>query len=120
VLFAFVDGEFAAGSITLHDYNQVAIHMNGRLLPWGWTHLLRRRRYITRLRAMVGGVRTRFQHLPLGVPLYLSTWRAALEMGMEGTEVSLILEDNDNMRGALHKLGAQIHMTYRMYEMPLL
>lgn len=119
VLFAFVDGEFAAGSITLHDYNQVTIHMNGRLLPWGWTHLLRRRRYITRLRAMVGGVRTRFQHLPLGVPLYLHTWRAALEMGMEGTEISLILEDNDNMRGTLHKLGARVHMTYRMYEKPV-
>jgi len=120
VLLAFVDGEFAAGSITLPDYNQVAIHMNGRLFPWGWTHFLRRRRYITRLRAMVGGVHTRFQNLPLGVPLYLSTWRTALDMGMEGTEISLILEDNDNMRGALHKLGARVHMTYRMYERPLL
>jgi len=119
VLLAFVDGEFAAGSITLPDFNQVAIHMNGRLFPWGWTYLVRRRRYITRLRAMIGGVHTRFQHLPLGVPLYLRTWRAALDMGMEGVEVSLILEDNDKMRGALHKLGARIHMTYRMYEKPL-
>ncbi|KPK51197.1 MAG: hypothetical protein AMJ63_13100 [Myxococcales bacterium SG8_38_1] len=119
VLLAFVDDEFAAGSITLPDYNQVTIHMNGRLLPWGWTHLARRWRYITRLRAMVGGVHRRFQHLPLGVPLYLRTWRAALEMGVEGCEVSLILEDNDKMRGALHKLGGRIHMTHRMYEKSL-
>jgi hypothetical protein len=116
VLLAFVDGEFAAGSITLPDFNQVAIHMNGRLLPWGWTHVVRRRRHITRLRAIIVGVRKKFQHLPLGVPLYVQTWRTALDMGVEGAEVSVILEDNREMRGALEKLGGRIHMTYRIYE----
>jgi hypothetical protein len=116
VLLAFVNGEIAAGSITLPDFNQVAIRMKGRILPWGWVHFMRRRHHMTRLRAMVGAVRTRFQHMPLGVPLYLKTWRAALDMGAEGAEISLILDDNDKMRGALRKLGARIHMTYRMYE----
>lgn len=112
---AYVDGEVAAASITLPDYNQVAIKMNGRLFPFGWWHYLVGRRKIDRLRVLVLGVKKKFQKLPLGAPLYMRTWDEAWAMGCNGVEASLILEDNHRMRGALEKLGAEIHKTYRTY-----
>ena len=37
-------------AITVPDINQVLQRMNGRLLPFGWWHYLRRRRIIDRCR----------------------------------------------------------------------
>lgn len=116
---AYVDGEVAAASITLPDYNQVALKMNGRLFPFGWWHLLVGRRRIDRLRVLVLGVKKKFQSLPLGAPLYMRTWDEAWDMGCKSVEASLILEDNHRMRGALEKLGGEIHKTYRTYTVSL-
>lgn len=116
--FAYVDGEPAGASITLPDYNQVAIHMNGRLFPYGWWHYVSRRHYVNRLRVLVLGVKQKFQHMPLGAPMYVETWEEAKRRGVyRGVEASLIVEDNHRMRGALEKLGGVIHKTYRTYEL---
>jgi GNAT superfamily N-acetyltransferase len=118
-LMAYVDGKPAAASLTLPDYNQVAVKMNGRLLPFGWWHFLMGRKKIDRLRVFVLGVKKEFQKLPLGAPLYLQTWETAWDMGIQSVEASLILEDNHRMRGALEKLGLSIHKTYKVFENPL-
>ncbi|MEZ4321980.1 MAG: N-acetyltransferase [Myxococcota bacterium] len=118
-LMAYVDGVPAAASLTVPDYNQVAVKMNGRIFPFGWWHFLTGRKKIDRLRVLVLGVKKEFQKLPLGAPLYLRTWEVAWDMGMNGVEASLILEDNHRMRGALEKLGLRIHKTYKVYEVPL-
>lgn len=116
-LFAYVGDEVAGASITLPDYNQVAVHMNGRLFPFGWTYFARSRHYITRARVLVLGVKQKFQHMPLGAPLYVRTWEELKAAGrLRGVEASLILEDNHRMRGAIEKLGGKIHKTYRTYE----
>lgn len=116
---AYVDGKPAAASITLPDYNQVAIKMNGRLFPFGWWHFLRGKKTIDRMRVLVLGVKQEYQKLPLGAPLYLKTWENGLKMGIRKVEASLILEDNHRMRSALEKLGLEVAKRYRMYETDL-
>ncbi len=115
VWFALVDGEPAAASVTLPDVNQVLKRMNGRLFPVGWIHWLLGRRRIDVWRVLVLGVKQRFQHLPLGAPLYVRTWEKAVERGIRGAEASLVVEDNHRMRGAIEKLGGRIYKTYRIY-----
>ncbi|MCA9504054.1 MAG: N-acetyltransferase [Myxococcales bacterium] len=107
----------AAISISLPDMNQVAKRMKGRLLPFGWWYLLRRRHYVDRLRIFMLGVAAEFQNLPLGAALYARTFDVALAKGYRGGEASLILENNVRMRGALEKMGATIEKTYRSYEL---
>jgi hypothetical protein len=68
------------------------------------------------IRVFVLGVKKKFQHMPLGAPLYIKTWEAGMKMAIRGAEASLILENNVKMRGALEKLGATIYKTYRTYE----
>lgn len=115
--FAYMGDRVAGAAITLPDYNQVAIHMNGRVFPFGWWHFLNAKRHVTRARVLVLGVKKEFQHLPLGAPLYVHTWDECKRRGTyRGVEASLILEDNHRMRGALEKLGGRIRTTYRTYE----
>lgn len=110
-------GDQVAGiSVTLPDFNQVVKKMNGRIFPFGWVHLLMKKRYMNRARVFMLGVAQEFQSLPLGAALYARTFKVALERGYRWGEASLILENNTRMRGALEKMGATIEKTYRNYE----
>src|SRR5919112_1804863 len=60
------EGDTAAIAITIPDVNQALVRMNGRLLPLGWWHYLRRRRYIDRMRVGFLGVKPSYQHTGLG------------------------------------------------------
>ena len=119
IWYAFIDGEMAAASVTLPDWNQVVKRMNGRLFPTGWFTFLTGRKTIDHLRVFVLGVKHKFQKMPLGALLYVKTWETGREMGVKGAEASLILETNTRMRGALEKLGGTIYKTYRSYESEL-
>jgi GNAT superfamily N-acetyltransferase len=114
-----IGGEPAALSLTLPDMNQVAKKMNGRLFPFGWFHFVFGRRKIDQVRIFMLGVKQKFQHLPLGAVLYAKTWEECLKLGYWHGEASLILENNQRMRGGLEKMGAHVHKTYRTYEAQL-
>jgi GNAT superfamily N-acetyltransferase len=116
---AFVNGEVAAFSLTLPDYNQVVKPMDGRLLPFGWWYWLTRPRKINQIRVFTLGVKKKFQHLPLGAPLYKRTWENGRAAGVKGAECSWVLEDNHRMRGAIEKMGGKVYKTYRIYGMEL-
>jgi hypothetical protein len=117
--FAYVGDELAGASITLPDFNQVAKKMNGRIFPFGWWHYLTGRSRIDALRVFILGIRSKFQALPLGAPLYIKTWEEGQKMPIRGAECSLILENNVRMRGAMEKMGGRIYKTYRTYEIEL-
>lgn len=116
---AEIGDRVAAISITLPDFNQVVKKMNGRLMPFGWWHLLNRRRIIDRVRIFMLGVKQEFQSLPLGAALYARTFKDGLAKGYRWGEASLILENNTRMRGALEKMGATVYKTYRNYEISI-
>jgi len=116
---AEVGGEVAGISITLPDFNQVVKKMNGRVFPFGWVHVLRKKKIINRARVFMLGIAPEFQSLPLGAALYAKTFQIAMDKGYRFGEASLILENNTRMRGALEKMGARIDKTYRNYEIDL-
>ena len=49
------DGETVGAALTLPDYNQVLLHLRGRILPFGWAKFLRHRRKIDRVRVFALG-----------------------------------------------------------------
>ncbi|GDX79651.1 hypothetical protein LBMAG42_14620 [Deltaproteobacteria bacterium] len=113
--FAFVNDEIAGFSLTLPDFNQVVKPMNGSLFPFGWIHWFTKPSKVDQLRVFTLGIRKKFQHLPLGAPLYKRTWEAGQKAGVKGAEASWVLEDNHRMRGAIEKMGGKIYKTYRIY-----
>jgi GNAT superfamily N-acetyltransferase len=111
-----VDGETVAVAITVPDVNQVLRRMNGRLLPLGWWHFLRRRRIVDRVRVGFLGVKPEYQHTGVAAALYVEHFDMARVTPQKWGEMGWILETNKNMNRAMEAMGGRIVRRYRIYE----
>jgi GNAT superfamily N-acetyltransferase len=117
--WAFVaekDGETVGAALTLPDYNQVLVHLNGRLLPFGWAKALWYRRKINRVRVFALGVKREWQHTGIAAKFYELHFDAAERTPQTGGEMGWILESNKSMNRAMEGMGGRIARTYRVYE----
>jgi len=117
--WAFVaekDGQPVGAALTLPDYNQVLIHLGGRLMPFGWAKALWYRRRIDRVRVFALGVKREWQHTGVGAKLYEMHFDAAARTPQTHGESGWILESNRPMNRAMELMGAKIVRTYRVYE----
>lgn len=119
-MVAELEGRVVGGAITLPDINQALARMNGRLLPFGWWHFLRRRSYIDRLRVFALGVLPDYQHLGVAAALYERHLDNARQPGqIDHGHMGWILETNEAMNRAMEGMGGKIVKRYRIYELPL-
>jgi GNAT superfamily N-acetyltransferase len=110
------DGQPVAAALTLPDYNQVLIHLNGRLLPFGWAKALWYRRKIDRVRVFALGAKPEWQHTGIGARLYEMHYDAAERTPQKRGETGWTLETNTPMNRAMERMGGEIVRTYRVYE----
>jgi GNAT superfamily N-acetyltransferase len=109
-------GETAAVAITVPDVNQVLKKMNGRLLPFGWWHFLRKAKTIDRVRVGFLGVKPEFQHTGVAAALYVEHFDTATRVPQKWGEMGWILETNRNMNRAMEAMGGRIVRRFRVYE----
>jgi GNAT superfamily N-acetyltransferase len=119
VLFAEMDGEPVGCAVTIPDVNQVLKRMNGRLLPLGVLHFLRRRQIITRVRMLLLGVLPRVRRLGLYPLLIAEATERAARRGYLRGEVGWTLEDNELINAGIAAAGGTHYKTYRLYEKPI-
>jgi GNAT superfamily N-acetyltransferase len=119
VLFAEMNGEPVACAVSIPDVNEVLKKMNGRLLPFGILHFLRRRRIINRVRMLLLGVLPQFRRLGLYPLLVSEAVERAARRGYLRGEVGWTLEDNDLINTGIAAAGATHYKTYRLYEKPV-
>jgi GNAT superfamily N-acetyltransferase len=110
------ENETAAVAITIPDVNQVLAKMNGRLLPLGWWHFLRKSRYIDRVRVGFLGVKPEYQHTGIAAKMYVEHFDMATATPQKWGEMGWILETNTNMNRAMEAMGGRIVRRYRVYE----
>jgi GNAT superfamily N-acetyltransferase len=111
------EGEVAGVSLSLPDFNQVLVLLNGRLLPFGWIKALRAQRRIGGMvRVFALGVKPEFQHTGVAAALYKDVWDAVGRRGFAGAETGWILEVNEPMNRAMEALTGRIIKRYRIYE----
>ena len=119
-MIAEKDGEVVGAALTLPDVEQAIARMNGRLLPFGWWHFARRKRYIDRLRVFALGVKHDYQHLGVAAALYVRHVETAAKPGqIKGGHMGWILETNEAMNRAMEGMGGRIVQRYRIYELAL-
>jgi GNAT superfamily N-acetyltransferase len=109
-------GEVVGAAITVPDINQVLAKMNGRVLPFGWWHFLRKSRIMTRVRVGFLGVKPEYQHTGVAAKLYIEHFSSAATTPQTGGEMGWILETNTAMNRAMEGMGGRIVKRYRMYE----
>ena len=113
------DGETVAVAITVPDINQVLRRMNGRLLPFGWWHFLRRKRLMDRVRVGFLGVKPEFQHTGIAAAMYVEHFDMATVTPQKWGEMGWILETNRNMNRAMEAMGGRVVRRFRVYELPI-
>ncbi len=109
-------GEPVGVGITVPDINQVLARMNGRLLPAGWLHYLRRKRIIDRCRVGFLGVKPEYQHTGVAAGLYIEHFDMAEAGHVKCGEMGWILETNVSMNRGMDAMGGEVVKRYRMYE----
>jgi hypothetical protein len=122
VAIAELNGVPVAMAIGLPNVNEAIADLDGRLLPFGWAKLLWRLKVKTPKSARVPlmGVRKAYHSSLMGATLALSVIesirKAQLAIGVQGGELSWILEDNLPMRRMIEQFGGVAYKTYRIYE----
>lgn len=111
-----IDGRIVGVSFGLLDYNPRIREIDGRLLPFGFIHLLRKKSQIKKIRVIATNVLPEYQLHGLGLVLLHGIVPKAIEWGIQEAEFSFVLESNSLSRGALTKGGAKITKTYRIYD----
>jgi GNAT superfamily N-acetyltransferase len=111
--------ETVAAAITVPDINQVLRKMNGRLLPFGWWHFLRRHRTIDRCRVGFLGVKPEYQHTGVAAALYVEHFDMAAVHRIKHGEMGWILETNRAMNRGMEAMNGDKIKTYRVYRRPM-
>jgi ribosomal protein S18 acetylase RimI-like enzyme len=113
-------GEPVGVTICLPDANEPMKKVrSGRLLPFGWYHVLTGMKKPRQARVWALGVRPDYQVRALG-PLMYSRMLDNLSAipTMESAEASWILATNDRMNGAIEALGGTRYKTWRLFQRP--
>jgi GNAT superfamily N-acetyltransferase len=112
-------GEVVGMAMTFPDINQVLEKMNGRLLPLGWLHFVRKGRLTDRVRVGFLGVKPEYQHTGVAAKLYVEHFNAAAARPQSGGEMGWILETNTAMNRGMEAMGGRVVKRYRVYERAL-
>ena len=110
------DGETIGIAMTVPDINQVLKKMNGRLLPLGWWHFLRKGKIIDRVRVGFLGVKPEYQHTGTAARFYVEHFDMAKERPQKWGEMGWILETNRAMNRGMEAMGGRIVKRYRVFE----
>jgi len=113
---AEIDGQLVGAVFGLPDYNERIKEIDGRLFPFGFLKLLRRKREIKRIRVISTNVIPEYQRLGVGLVLMHGLVPKAMEWGIREAEFSWVLESNLLSRRSLEKGGAKRTKTYRLYD----
>lgn len=109
-------GEVVGIALTFRDANGLLRKMNGRLLPLGWWHFLRKRRYMEAIRIGFLGVKPAYQHTGIAAKLFVEHFDTADRTGVRGGHTGWTLETNAAINAGMEAMGLKINKRYRMYE----
>ncbi|MCH2596398.1 MAG: GNAT family N-acetyltransferase [Pirellulales bacterium] len=113
---AEIDGKPVGTMFALLDYNPRIKEMDGRLFPFGFLKLLRKRKELTKVRLISTNVLPEYQSWGIGIALVSRLVPDALKWGIKEAEFSWVLESNDLSYKTLKKGGAKITKSYRIYD----
>jgi GNAT superfamily N-acetyltransferase len=110
------ENEAIGFALALPDYNQVLIHLNGRLTPLAALKFFWYKRKINSARVFVMFVIPSFRSKGVSFAIYQNLFNNAYTKGYVGGEASTVGEENQRMRADMDNFGAIRFKTYRIYK----
>ncbi|MBQ3389413.1 MAG: GNAT family N-acetyltransferase [Thermoguttaceae bacterium] len=114
-----LDGKIVGAAFCLPDYNPRIRAIKGKLFPFGFLKLLRRKQEIKRIRVLSTNVLPEYQMLGLGLVLVNALVPRVMDWGIQEAEFSWVLESNEYSRGSLERGGAIVNKKFRVYDKPI-
>jgi len=114
---AEIDGRLVGATLCLPDYNPRIKAIDGRLFPFGFIRLLRKKDRIKKVRTISTNVLPEYHRMGLGLALMHGLAPRGIEWGVEEMEFSWILESNTLSWKSLAKAGTIRDKTYRVYDL---
>ena len=116
VLIAYMGDEPVGFAIPIPDLNQIFKKMNGRLFPTGLFKLLAGKKKVDMIRVAILGLKKKAHNKGLDAVMVREIYERGDRLGMKGSELSWILEDNLTLVNLLEGWGADRYRTYRLYD----
>lgn len=119
VIFAEIDNQPVAVSVTVPDINQIFKKLNGKLGLFGMLKFLYYRKKIDGVRALIGGVKKEFRQTGIISLLFYESVINSRNRNYKWCEFGWNLEDNDLINQFDMAIGGKIYKKYRIYEMKI-
>ncbi len=113
------DGEVLAFIIAMPDMTEGIRKARGRLLPFGFLHVLRAAKTTKQLDLLLGAVKEECRGQGLDVLMGVKTILSASEAGMELMDTHHEMEANVKVRAEMERMGGVIYKKYRAFQKAL-
>ncbi len=113
------DSEVLAFIIAMPDMTEGIRKARGRLLPFGFIHVLRAAKKTKQLDLLLGAVKEECRGQGLDVLMGVKTILSASEAGMELMDTHHEMEANVKVRAEMERMGGVIYKKYRAFQKAL-
>lgn len=113
------DDEVVAFIIGMPDMTEGIRKARGRLLPFGFYHILRAAKKTKQLDLLLGAIKERYRGQGLDVLMGIRVIVAAQEAGYEIIDTHHEMESNVKVRAEMERMGGQIYKKYRAFQKAL-
>jgi len=113
------DGQVVAFVVAIPDMTAGIKKARGRLLPFGFIHILRAQKKTKQLDLLLGAIKKEYRGLGLDALMGMAMLTSAREAGFEIMDTHHEMEANVRVRAEMERLGGKIYKVYRVYQKAL-
>ncbi len=113
------DDELASFFIAMPDIGPGLQKARGKLLPFGFIHILKEMKRTDYLVLLLGGIKSKYQGMGLDVLMGIKMLESASKRGYKVINSHLELETNVKVRAEMEKMGGKICKNYRIFQKKL-
>ncbi len=110
------DGEAVAFIIGMPDLTAGIQKARGRLLPFGFVHILRASKKTKQLDLLLGAIKEKYRGLGLDVMMGVSMIESARQAGYEIIDTHHEMEANVKVRAEMERMGGVLYKKFRVYQ----
>ena len=111
--------EVVAFVLGMDDLSEGFKKSNGRLLPFGFIHLLRAARNTRQLNLLLGAIRPDYQGRGLDMLMGTKLLESAKKTGKTVMDSHLEMETNYKVRAEMERMGGRMYKRYRIWQKEL-
>lgn len=113
------DGRVIGFNIAMPNISDGIRKARGRLLPFGFMHMLRASKKTEQLDTLVGGIKKEYRGRGIDVAMGYTTILSAQKAGLRYADSHHELEDNVKVRAEMERLGGKVYKRFRIYKKEL-